>query len=405
MLIGMKNHSHSRHRRTGVLVVGAGLAAQRTVETLRRGGYDDTIRLIAGERHLPYDRPPLSKQYLVGETSERSLHFRPTPWYLENDIDLVLGAQAQRLDAGSREVVLAGGERVPFAQLVIATGGEPRRLKGAGEFENVHELRTLDDARRLREALSCRPRLAVIGAGFIGQEVAATAKRLGAAVTMIESAPAPLAHLGLPLGRWFARFHRERGIDLILSARITRFRGTRRVEAIELDDGRRIECDQVVVGIGTEPATTWLSGSGLDERGVRVDERGRTAIPTVFAAGDASLHYEPLLGRHVRTEHWEAAARQGAEVARTILGQTSAGQTLPSFWSDQHGVRIQFIGHPAPGPLLIDGDLDLPDFTATFTRDGEPTGALLVGRPGALPAIRRRLQQLTENTQPERNAA
>jgi 3-phenylpropionate/trans-cinnamate dioxygenase ferredoxin reductase subunit len=387
-------------------VVGAGLAAQRAIETLRRHGYDGVIRLVAGEPQLPYDRPPLSKEYLAGEAREQSLYLRPAGWYAQNEIDLLLGAQARRLDVESREVVLAGGERLEFSRLLIATGGTPRRLNDTSGYDNVHVLRTLDDARRLRNAIASRPRVVIIGAGFIGQEVAATAKRLGAGVTLLDAAPTPLAaHLGLLLGSWFVRFHRERGVEMILSARIARLHGTKTVSAIELDDGRRIECGLVVVGIGTEPATTWLRGSGLDERGVRVDPDGCTVIPAVFAAGDASLRLDPRLGRHVRTEHWEAAARQGADAARAMLGVARTGGTLPSFWSDQHGVRIQFIGHAGPGRLVIDGDLDAPDFSATFVRDGRPIGALLVGRPHALPAIRRQLQDLAHHTQPERNAA
>jgi len=213
-------------------------------------------------------------------------------------------------------------------------------------------------------------------------------------VTIVEAAPAPLAGvLGAELGGWFARLHREEGVEVLLEARIARLRGERRVEAIELESGRRIACDAVVVGIGTQPAVAWLAGSGLDPGGVLVDAAGRTAAPHVFAAGDASRPFEPRLGAHVRTEHWEAAARQGAAAARAMLGLPAAAPALPSFWSDQHGVRIQYLGHAHGADRVeIDGDPAGRDFTATFTASGRPVAALLVGRPHALPAVRRRLE-------------
>ena len=228
-----------RGRRAGVVIAGGGLAAQRASETLRRNGYDGAVRVIAREPYSPYDRPPLSKEFLAGEVDERALEFRPQPWYADHDVELLLGERATGLDAPGREVQLAGGGRLPFEQLLIATGSAPRRLPGTERYENVYELRTRDDARALREALSTRPRLVVIGAGFIGQEVAATAKRLGASVTIVEAAPIPLgAILGPQLGEWFADFHRREGIELVLSARIARFHGARAVHAVELQHGR-----------------------------------------------------------------------------------------------------------------------------------------------------------------------
>ena len=403
----MSHLTSIRRRRAGVVIAGGGLAAQRASETLRRDGYDGAIRVIAREPHAPYDRPPLSKEFLAGELDERALEFRPQPWYAEHDVELLLGERAGGLDAPGREVLLAGGSRLPFEQLLIATGSAPRRLPGTERYENVYELRTRDDARALREALSTRPRLVVIGAGFIGQEVAATAKRLGASVTIVEAAPIPLgAILGPQLGEWFADFHRREGIELVLSARIARFHGARAVHAVELQHGRQIECDLIVVGIGTKPATSWLRDSGLDQGGVRIDAAGRTAIPGIFAAGDASAQFEPRLGAHVRTEHWEAAARQGASAARAMLGLQTPAAAPPSFWSDQHGVRIQFVGDTHGADRLeIDGQPAARDFTALFTHNDRPVAALLVGRPRALPELRQRIHDAASTNHNERNAA
>ena len=398
--------NHERHLRgAGVVIAGGGLAAQRAVETLRRNGHDGTIQLISDEAVAPYDRPPLSKQYLARKIDDAALRFRADEWYRDRDVELLLGERAAGLDVAARELTLASGSRLPFWQLLIATGSTPRRLPGIERFSNVHELRSLADARRLRDALRAGARLVMIGAGFIGQEVASTAHRFGANVTVIEAARAPLAAvLGVELGAWFAQLHRDEGIDVRLSARITQFRGGDAVEAIELDDGQRIDCDLVVVGVGTVPATRWLAGSGLDDEGIPVDAAGRTASPGIYAAGDAAKHFDSRLGAYTRTEHWEAAARQGAAAARSMLGLDAPPPATPSFWSDQHGIRIQYLGHAhGADDIRIDGDPHARDFSATFTDHGRPIAALLVGRPHALPEIRRQIDQATDL--PERNAA
>jgi 3-phenylpropionate/trans-cinnamate dioxygenase ferredoxin reductase subunit len=389
----------------GVVIAGGGLAAQRAAETLRRNDFREPIRVIAGEPLAPYDRPPLSKEYLAGAIDDQALRFRPDDWYAAHDVDLVTGGMAADLDVARREVVLASGERLAFAQLLIATGSTPRTLPGSERFDNVHLLRTIDDARRLRAALRPGSRFAVVGAGFIGMEVAATAAKLGAKVTIVEAAEAPLtAVLGPRLGAWFAELHRQEGIAVHVAARIAHVHGTTTVTAIELEDARRIECDTVVVGIGTEPATGWLRESGLDDRGIPVDAAGRTRIPGIYAAGDASRPLDPHTGRHVRTEHWDAAARQGTAAARAILGLEPTPPAIPSFWSDQHGVRIQYLGHAhGADTIVVDGDPDARDFTATYTRGGIPVAALLVGRPHALAQTRRLLEQHNHTT--ERNAA
>jgi 3-phenylpropionate/trans-cinnamate dioxygenase ferredoxin reductase subunit len=390
-------------RDAGVVIAGGGLAAQRAAETLRRNDYDGAIRIVADEPEAPYDRPPLSKEFLAGEVDEQAMRFRPDDWYAEQRVELLLGERAGGLDPRARELTLAGGGRLRFWRLLIATGSAPRRLPGTESFTNVHELRTLRDARRLRDAVGPGARVVVVGAGFIGQEVAATARSRGAHVTIVEAAPAPLAAvLGTELGGWFAQLHREEDIEVLLSEQIVRLLGTGTVSAVELAGGRRLTCDALVVGIGTQPATAWLRGSGLGEDGVAVDAAGRTALPAIFAAGDASRPFDARLRAHVRTEHWEAAGRQGAAAARAMLGLAPGPVAVPSFWSDQHGVRIQYLGHAhgADG-LHIDGDVGARDFTATFTERDRPIAALIVGRPHALPELRRRIHAAVNPTHPE----
>ncbi|HET7507270.1 MAG TPA: FAD-dependent oxidoreductase [Solirubrobacterales bacterium] len=378
----------------GVLIVGGGLAGQRCAETLRRRGYDGRLRMLCAEREQPYDRPPLSKGVLAGSAAEESTAFRPSGWYEENEVELLLDAKAAGLEAGAHLVFLEAGHPVPYDRLLIASGGEPRRLPFLEGFENVHYLRTLADARRLRTSLAPGVRLAIVGAGFIGQEVAATALGLGAEVTMVEAMEVPLTPiLGAELGRWFADLHREEGVRLLTGALLEGADGAGRVERLRLADGTRVDCDVVVVGIGTVPATGWVAGSGLGERRVEVDASGRTAAPDVFAAGDASVPFDHRFRVHARTEHWDAAAWQGAAAARAMLGEEAGVPPLPSFWSDQHGLRIQSVGHPHLGDsVLIEGDPAARDFEAVFVREGRPVAGLAVGRPRSIPALRKRIE-------------
>lgn len=378
----------------GVLIVGGGLAGQRCAETLRRRGYDGPVRFLCAEQEPPYDRPPLSKDVLAGAAPEEATAFRPRGWYDDNGVELLLGTRARRLRPEARRVDLEGGGSLPYSRLLIATGGEPRRLPFLDGYENVHFLRTLADARRLRAALPSGARLAIVGAGFIGQEVAATALALGAEVTVVEALDAPLAPiLGAELGHWFAALHRDEGVRLLTGTMLAGAGGERRVERLLLADGTAVECDAVLVGVGTVPATAWLEGSGLGVSGVEVDAGGRTTLPDVYAAGDASIPFDHRFGRHARTEHWDAAAWQGAAAARAMLGDEPGIPPLPSFWSDQYGVRIQCVGHPQHGEaVLVEGDPAARDFEAVFVRAGRPVAGLAVGRPRAIPSLRKRIE-------------
>jgi NADPH-dependent 2,4-dienoyl-CoA reductase/sulfur reductase-like enzyme len=378
----------------GIVIAGGGLAAQRCAETLRAKGCDLPIRVVCAEHHPPYDRPPLSKELLAGAMPEAAISLRPSAWYADRAVDLLLGVRAERLDLNGRRLVLGDGRELRYDALLIATGARSRTLPLLAGFENVVVLRTIDDALHLRASLVPGARFVVVGGGFVGLEVAATARSLGVDVTIVETAAAPLAAaLGTELGTWFARLHRAEGVDVIVSSGIASVDGTRRVESVELADGRSIGCDHVLVGVGVDPATAWLTSTGLDTRGVQVDAEGRTSARDVYAAGDAARQFDPLLGRHVATDHWEAAARQGASAARAMLGIEPAPFALPSFWSDQYGTRVQMVGRPAGADAVeLHGDPESRDFAARFSRWGVPVAELLVGRPRALPEARRRVQ-------------
>jgi NADPH-dependent 2,4-dienoyl-CoA reductase/sulfur reductase-like enzyme len=378
----------------GIVIAGGGLAAQRCAETLRAQGHGGPIRIVCGEPELPYDRPPLSKELLAGTVDDAALAFRSRPWYAEAGVDVIVGDRAVQLRPAGRRLELASGRSLAYDRLLIATGAAPRRLPGAGAFENVHVLRTLADARGLRDALVPGARLAVIGAGFIGQEVAATARARGVQVTLVEALSAPLAPiLGAEIGGWFAAMHAAEGVDVRVGAGVAGLRGTSAATAIELADGAAVACDTVVVGIGVAPDTEWLAGSGLPHRGgVPADASGRTAIPGVWAAGDTANPFDPRRGEHRRSEHWEGAVQAGRAAARDMLGLAAAPSPPPSFWSDQYGVRIQYVGDAAGHDAVeIDGDLGARDATVLFLRGGRPAAALLVGRPRALPSVRREL--------------
>jgi 3-phenylpropionate/trans-cinnamate dioxygenase ferredoxin reductase subunit len=376
-----------------IVIVGAGLAAQRCCATLRRLGHDGPIVLIGDEERLPYDRPPLSKEALAvsGGGSTAALDLRPASWYADHDITVRTGLAATGLDVGARRLRLADGAHEAYDRLLIATGARPRALPGSEGFENVHVLRSALDATRLRERLRPGARLVIVGAGIIGLEVAATARRLGVEVTVLDAAPAPVLRIvGPQLASWFADLHREEGVRLKLSTAIDGYRAEGdEIRAVCCGDGSELECDAMLVGIGVVPATGWLAGTPLEGRGIPVDASGRSAIDGVYAAGDCALAFNPASGRHEPSDHWEAACRQGAGAAYAMLGLTPPAAGPASFWSDQYGVRIQLLGDPRDADeVRVDGSPAERDFTALYLRDDRIVAGLLAGRPRALPALR-----------------
>jgi 3-phenylpropionate/trans-cinnamate dioxygenase ferredoxin reductase subunit len=385
---------------SGTVIVGGGLAGQRCAETLRRSGYAEPIVIICGEPHLPYDRPPLSKDLLLDGAGEASLPFRSAGWYEEKAVQLRLGVPAIGLDECERSVYLGDGSRLFYVNLLIATGGRPRRMAMFEGYENVTTLRTREDAARLRAALVPGARLLVIGAGFIGQEAASAARKAGVQTTIVEAASAPLERvLGGKLGRWFAELHRANGTQLLLGHRVARVAGERRVDSVTIDGGRTIHCDHVLLGVGVDPDLQWLSSTALGNTGVRTDPDGRTDIAGVYAAGDAAAAFDPLLDRHVLGNHWESAGRQGARAARAMLGLEQGPRGVSSFWSDLYGTRVQYLGHAwMADDVNVDGDPQGCEFTATFTRQERLVAVLLVGRPQMLPQARELLSATTEMT-------
>jgi NADPH-dependent 2,4-dienoyl-CoA reductase/sulfur reductase-like enzyme len=378
----------------GVVIVGGGLASQRCAETLRTRGYAGRIAMVCGEAELPYDRPPLSKRLLAGELADSEIGFRPARWYADQQIELIF-RRATGLNTKRRRVRLDDGSELPCDDLVIATGSAPRVLPQLVGYSNVHYLRTIGDARRLRPELRKGVRLSVVGAGFIGQEVASTARRVGAEVTILEALPVPLgAVLGEEIGRSLMKMHVDEGVDVRLSTRVDGARGNGAVEELRLSDGGTLASDAVVVGIGVAPDSGWLNGSGLGTDSVVTDGAGRTRIPHVFAAGDVANRFDHRLGGHRRSEHWDAAARQGAAVARTVLGESPGPESLPTFWSDQYGARIQYVGHAdLADEITVEGKPADRRFAVVYTRRGRPVGALTVDEPRAFARLRREIER------------
>ncbi|MER7367980.1 NAD(P)/FAD-dependent oxidoreductase [Nonomuraea wenchangensis] len=361
-----------------LVVVGASLAGLRAVEAARKSGFDGSVVLIGAEPHLPYDRPPLSKAFLDGA----GLPAFRTEEVLRDELGvrLVLGAPATALDTAAR-VVTAGEREFGYDALVIATGAAARTLPGTGGLTGVHTLRTRDDALAVRSALDDGARTVVVGAGFIGSEVASAARKRGLDVTIVEALPTPLVRaVGETMGRACGALHARNGTDLRCGTGVAAVEGDGRVERVRLTDGTVLPADLVVAGIGAVPATGWLAGAGLSlDDGVVCDETLFTGAPGVYAAGDVARWHNPAFGRHMRLEHWTSAAEQGATAARNALDPANAKpySTVPYFWSDWYDSRIQFVGVPATEEVrVVDGDPGGDRFVALYREDDRLAGAL-----------------------------
>ena len=381
-----------------ITVVGASLAGLSTVRALRTEGYDGGIVVVGEERHTPYDRPPLSKDFLKGAIDAGALALGDADEYADLDVQWLLGERAVRLDPATRSVVLAGGRQVRSDGVVVATGASPRTLPGTDGLTGVHTLRTLDDAEALRaELLDGSPRVVVIGAGFIGAEVASTARLLGLDVTVVEALDIPLERqLGREMGLVCSALHGDHGVRLLCGTGVAGLVGTGRVTGVRLADGRLLPADVVVVGVGVRPNTDWLAGSGVRvDDGVVCDSGCSTDVPGVVAVGDVARCPNPFTGRHARIEHWSNATEQARTAARTLLTGVPAPAplTAPYFWSDQYQVRIQVAGYVAPGaePEIVEGDVDSRTFTAVYRREGIPVAVLSLNQPKFFNRLRRTL--------------
>ncbi len=378
-----------------ITVVGASLAGLSAVRALRAQGFAGRITVLGAERHAPYDRPPLSKGFLTGTVDEDGLALLGEQDD-ELDVDWLLGTPAVRLDPGRHDVELADGRVVAGDAVVVATGARARTLPGTAHLTGVHVVRTLDDAVALRTDLRAAGALVVVGGGFIGGEVASSARHLGLDVTVVEALGTPLAGaLGEQLGAVVAQLHVDHGVRLRTGTGVAEVLGTDRVEAVRLTDGTVLAADVVVVGIGAVPDVAWLAGSGLDVAGgVRTDATGATAAPGVVAVGDCALAFDVHAGRPVLDEHWTHALQQPAVAAATLLGAPAPYTAVPYFWSEQHGRHLQVAGRPAPGDgvTVVHGSVDERAFVARYERDGELVAVLGMAAPQAFGRERRALR-------------
>ncbi|MGH2459024.1 MAG: NAD(P)/FAD-dependent oxidoreductase, partial [Chloroflexota bacterium] len=375
------------------VIVGASVAGGRAAEALRQEGFDGRVILVGAEPERPYERPPLSKDVLRGTADETKAFLRPLAYYDEQSIELRLGAAAVSLIPADHQVGLGDGARLRYDKLLIATGAEVRRLNVPGvALPGVHYLRTLQDARTIRDATSTTTRVVVIGAGFIGAEVAASCRMKGAEVAVLEVLPVPLQRvLGDQIGQLYARIHREQGIDLRLGVGIAEFRGAGRLEEVITSTGERIPCDVAVVGVGVQPSVGWLAGSGIAlQNGVMVDELSATSLPDVFAAGDVANWWHPILGERLRVEHWENAQNQGIAAAKSMLGKGEPYAPVPYFWSDQYDLTLQYVGHAnGQDEVVFRGAPDPRQLLAFYLREGRLRAAIGVNRLKDVNAVRR----------------
>jgi NADPH-dependent 2,4-dienoyl-CoA reductase/sulfur reductase-like enzyme len=381
-----------------IVVVGASLAGLRAAEELRHQGFEGTITLVGDEIREPYDRPPLSKQVLAGAwPAERTALTVMHPGGLAGlDLDWRLGVRANHLDLTSRRVLLAGGGDVPFDGLVVATGAAPRELPGTETLAGVHTLRTLDDSLAMRAALDGGVRrVVVVGAGFIGAEVAATCRTAGCDVTILEALPVPLGRaLGDEMGAVMGELHRDHGVDLRLGVGVAGFEGGDRVTHVRLADDSLVDADLVVVGIGVTPNTGWLEGSGLALDDGLVCDATTRAAPGVVAAGDVARWPSHRFGELMRVEHWDNAIAMGEHAARRLLADlagdpaddpasTAPYDPVPWFWSDQYDRKIQLAGRSAGADevRIVDGSIDERRFVALYRRGDRLVGVLAMNRP------------------------
>lgn len=368
-----------------LVIVGGGQAAGQAVHTARQLGFEGRITLVGDEPHLPYQRPPLSKKYLAGEIARERLYLRPGSFYEKHGVELMLGTRAAELDTTRRRIALADGRGLDYDALILATGSRPRRLAMPGaDLAGIHYLRTIDDVDAIAAGFEPGRRLVIVGAGYIGLEVAAVAVRLGLDVTVVEAAERVLARVVAPeMSAVYARYHVEAGVTLICDAAVAGFAGDGHVSAVELADGRRIECDAVIVGVGIEPNVELATGAGLAcDDGILVDACTRTEAPGVVAAGDCTRHPHAVVEGAVRLESVHNAIEQGKSAAHAAVGEPREFADVPWFWSDQYDLKLQIAGFAQRyDEVVFRGDPDTRRFAAYYLDAGRVVAVDAVNSP------------------------
>lgn len=364
------------------VIVGASLAGAKAAETLRAEGFDGRLVLVGEESVRPYERPPLSKQYLRNEPGGHPLFVHDENYYAAQGIELLLSTRATEVDTAERRVVFGSGERIGYDALLLATGAVPRRLTVPGaELDGVHYLRSLADAEHLQEVIRRAERIVVIGGGWIGCELAASIREMGTEVAVVERGKLPLQRiLGAELGRFYRDLHADHGVDLHLDVAVAELRGATRVEEVVLTNDRVLAADAVVVGVGVKPRVELAEVAGLAvDNGILTDEHLATDVEGIFAAGDVANAWHPRLGHRLRLEHWSSALNQGPAAARNMLGLTTVYDRVPFFFSDQYDVGMEYSGHASPSDqIVLRGDLASRQFIAFWLRDGRLTAGMNV---------------------------
>jgi 3-phenylpropionate/trans-cinnamate dioxygenase ferredoxin reductase subunit len=387
------------------VIVGAGLAGAKAAEELRARGFDGRVVLVGAEPERPYERPPLTKEYLRGEAEREQAHVHPAGFYAEHDIELVTGTAAAALDVQAGRAVLDDGRALRFDRLLLATGAEPRRIPVPGaDLDGVLSLRTLADCDALRARLRPGVRVVVVGAGWIGSEVAASARQLGAEVTMVDPVALPNERIfGPEVGAFYRDVHAQHGVRLALGEGVTAFEGDGTVARVRTTAGRVIPCDVAVVGVGVAPRDALARAAGLTvDDGILVDERLCTSAPAVFAAGDVARAHHPFFGERIRVEHWANALNQGPAAARAMLGDPAPYDRIPYFYSDQYDVGMEYSGHaPRWDEVVLRGDPADGAFLAFWLRDGRVAAGMNVN----IWDVNEHIQALIRSRQPVERAA
>jgi len=366
------------------VIVGANLAGGTAAITLREEGFDGEIVLIGAEPHPPYERPPLSKEYLQGRQPFENALLKPVNFYTDHNIQTRFGVRAVRVDSRGHAIKLEGGGQVSYDKVLVATGARNRRLRIPGaDLEGIYDLRTVDDAGRIRARSRGGSRAVLVGMGFIGSEVAASLRHRGVEVTVIEPFKTPLYRaLGEQVGRVFEAIHRENGVLMFFEELVTAFEGTGHLQRVVTSAGRRIECDFVVVGVGVEPATDLMADSNVKiDNGIVVDEYCQTNVEGIYAAGDVANHFHPLFGRLVRVEHWQNAIYQARAAASSMLGRREPYSDVHWFWSDQYDCNVQYAGfHTGWDELVVRGNLEERNAVVFYMQEQRIAAAVAFNR-------------------------